>query len=264
MSSNKLVSSMATLLLCLTITMVATEKIYADLANDTVFTLTQADGTTFQARKWGDEWSSGTETEDGYSIVFDKATQNWMYAIHDFEGKLIASNNIVGKYPPPAGVEPFLRPIEPQIANYNPTFRDNRFLILPFVDLPQRGGAYQEVVFELTKEGEWQLLSFSETQELQHIDKVELIKIDSFPIQVFLRVVGSFTFDCQEIGQISSILLVNKFDIWMYPKKSRCRKGFTFTHVIPLPVYSLKKGEYEYSVNGRYTGTFNLDKDNKF
>jgi len=257
-NNNKLVSSIATLLVCLAVTMVATEKTSAVPVFPEVLTLTQADGTTFRARRWGDEWASGEETVAGYTIAFETATQNWMYAIHDAEGWLVASDNIVGKDSPPAGVKPYLRPIEPQIANRNPTFRNNMLLMLPFVDLPDRGSVYQNVALELTEEGEWQLLFFSETL-LPRIDKIEIIKTDSFPIQVFLKAVGSFS-GCQEV---SSRLLVNRFDIWMYPKRSGCNKGFTFTHVIPLPVYSLKKGEYEYSVNGRYTGTFNLDKDNK-
>jgi len=60
---------------------------------------------------------------------------------------------------------------------------------------------------------------------------------------------------------------VNKFDIWMYStNKDESDCGFEFgpfTQIIPLPVYSLKKGEYEYSVNGRYTGTFKLAENNK-
>jgi hypothetical protein len=159
--------------------MVATEKIYAVPASPRVHILTQASGSTIQARQWGDELLHGVETVDGYTIVFDEATQNWMYAIHDVEGKLVPSSNIVGKDSPPTGVKPSLRPIKPQIANSSPTFRDS-ILILPSVDLPQRGGAYQNVRFKLTSVGEWQLLDFLITKELQHIDKVEIIKTDSF------------------------------------------------------------------------------------
>ena len=122
-------------------------------------------------------------------------------------------------------------------------------------------------MFKLTEEGEWQLLHFLPKQELQHIDKVEIIKTDSVPVQVFLRVTGNFTSGCQEMGQISSRLLGKRFDIWMYSTQDKkfstselaCTVSFSsFTHIIPLPVYSLKKGEYEYSVNGHHTGTFNL------
>jgi hypothetical protein len=178
MSSNRLASSIATALFCLAVTMVATEKIYAVPASPRIHILTQVSGSTIKARQWGDELLHGVETVDGYTIVFDEATQNWMYAIHDVEGKLVPSSNIVGKDSPPTGVvEPSLRPIKPQIANSNPTFRDS-LLILPSVDLPERGGAYQNVMFKLTEEGEWQLLDFLKTKELQYIlrtpEKMEL------------------------------------------------------------------------------------------
>ena len=156
------------------------------------------------------------------------------------------------------------------VLDDNPMFQ-NGILILPSVDLPEKGGSYQNVKFQLTEQGEWQLLDFLVTKELQYIDQVEMIKTDSFPIQVFLKVAGHFN-GCQEMGQISYRLLEQKFDIWMYPTQDEkfstgeftCVAAMTpFTHIIPLPVYSLAKGEYEYSVNGRYTGTFNLAEDNK-
>ncbi|HAK59446.1 MAG TPA: hypothetical protein DCO77_03545, partial [Nitrospiraceae bacterium] len=73
---------------------------------DKDYTLTQADGTTmFTARQWGDEWSNGWETGDGYSIVFDTATDNWMYAEVDANGWLIPSAQIVDDGAPPAPSE---------------------------------------------------------------------------------------------------------------------------------------------------------------
>lgn len=353
MPSNRLTSSIATAFFCLAVTMVATKKISAVPASPRIHILTQADGATFLARQRGDEWGSiwqtidkytivfdkttqnwmyaildiegksvpstnvvikdpplcrdddsgiftktcptvtslyqekdgttflarrwkekgehGWETEDGYTFIFDEATQSWRYAIHDVEGRLVLSSNRVGKDSPPAGVELHLRPIKSQIVNSNPTFQDS-ILMIPSVDLPERGGAYQNVKFKLIEEGEWQLLGFLKTKELQYIDKVEIIKTDSFPIQVFLKVTGNFTSGCQEMGQISFKLLKKRFNIWMYSTQDQkfstgefaCTAGFSpFTHILPLPIYSLKKGEYEYSVNGRHTGTFHLAEDNK-
>ena len=154
----------------------------------------------------------------------------------------------------------------------NPTFQ-NGILSLPSVDSLERGGQYQNVKFKLTEQGEWQLLDFVITKELEYLDQVEIIKTDSFPIQIFLKVTGNFTSGCQEMGQISYRFLEQRFDIWMYPSLDEkfppsefaCTAGFVpFTHIIPLPVYALDKGEYKYSVNGRYTGTFSLAEDNKF
>ena len=36
-------------------------------------------------RQRGDEWGNIWQTIDKYIIVFDKTTQNWMYAILDLE-----------------------------------------------------------------------------------------------------------------------------------------------------------------------------------
>ncbi|MCX5886310.1 MAG: M6 family metalloprotease domain-containing protein [Proteobacteria bacterium] len=75
-----------------------------------VHTLTQPDGSTFQARQWGDESLHGWETEDGYSIVFDDRLKCWTYAVHDIAGRLTSSAKIAGKYPPPADIPRHLRP----------------------------------------------------------------------------------------------------------------------------------------------------------
>ncbi len=160
------------------------------------------------------------------------------------------------------------------VTDNNPTFQ-NGILLLPSVDSLKRGGQYQNVKFKLTEQGEWQLLDFVITKELQYLDQVEVIKTDSFPIQVFLKVTGHFSNGCQKMGQISYRLLEQRFDIWMYStyadeefstSEYTCTAALSplFTYIIPLPVYTLEKGEYKYSVNGRYTGTFNLAKNNKF
>ena len=43
----------------------------------------QPDGTTFDGKIKGDEWLHWHETEDGYSVIKDKATGWWYYAIPD-------------------------------------------------------------------------------------------------------------------------------------------------------------------------------------
>lgn len=64
-------------------------------------TLRQPDGSSFQAKQWGDEFYHGWETADGYSIVFDKYSQSWRYAVHDVNGDLVASSMTAGKDSPP-------------------------------------------------------------------------------------------------------------------------------------------------------------------
>jgi M6 family metalloprotease-like protein len=73
-------------------------------------TLIQSDGSTFQARQWGDEWHHGWETEEGYTIVFDESLKSWTYATHDFDGNLISSSKIVRKDRPPIDILKYIRP----------------------------------------------------------------------------------------------------------------------------------------------------------
>ncbi|MGE5584534.1 MAG: M6 family metalloprotease domain-containing protein [Bacillota bacterium] len=54
-------------------------------------TLTNPDGTTIQARQWGDEWYHGWETLDGYTIVKDELGF-WCYAEPDVERGLVPSS----------------------------------------------------------------------------------------------------------------------------------------------------------------------------
>ena len=74
---------------------------YAVPAAPLVYTLDQSDGSTFEARQWGDEWLHGWETMEGYSIVFDQDLKSWAYAVHDYDGALVSSSQAVGKIPPP-------------------------------------------------------------------------------------------------------------------------------------------------------------------
>ena len=83
---------------------------YAVPAAPGVYELIQPDGTAISARQWGDKWSHGWETTEGYSIVFDKDTGNWTYAEADADGRLASSARIVGKNLPLDNSQKHLRP----------------------------------------------------------------------------------------------------------------------------------------------------------
>ena len=68
-------------LMCATLVIFAVETSLAVPADPTPHLLAQPDGTTFYARQWGDEMSSGFETEDQHSIEFDKVSKKWFYSI---------------------------------------------------------------------------------------------------------------------------------------------------------------------------------------
>ncbi|WP_395661315.1 M6 family metalloprotease domain-containing protein, partial [Aestuariivirga sp.] len=72
--------------------------------------LVQPNGTKFEARQWGDERLSGWEMTSGHTILRDKATGNWVYAIRGMSGALEPSRSVVGRDQPPEGVIPHLRP----------------------------------------------------------------------------------------------------------------------------------------------------------
>ncbi|MBI3161138.1 MAG: M6 family metalloprotease domain-containing protein [Chloroflexi bacterium] len=79
-------------------------------------TLYQPDGTAFQARAWGDEWSNGMETLDGYTIILDEPSQYWVYAalssaqsLAPAPGSGPAGYLIVGR-DAPAGLPRHIRP----------------------------------------------------------------------------------------------------------------------------------------------------------
>jgi len=79
-------------------------------AAEVIQILEQKDGSAFTARMWGDEWLHGWETTEGYSIIFDATTQDWMYAIPGTDGSLVSSANVVGISLPPDNVPVHLRP----------------------------------------------------------------------------------------------------------------------------------------------------------
>jgi len=82
-------------------------------ANPTTFTLSQANGTTFQARTRGDEWRSWTETTSGYTVLFDEKAGSWVYARSGPEGRLAPGALAVGGGLP-VGVPRHLAPTDTQ------------------------------------------------------------------------------------------------------------------------------------------------------
>ena len=58
--------------------------------------LKQPDGETFTARRFGDEWSNGWETPQGYTIVRDPESRAWEYAVEGPGSGLRPSGRTVG------------------------------------------------------------------------------------------------------------------------------------------------------------------------
>jgi M6 family metalloprotease-like protein len=64
-------------------------------------TLEQPGGKTFRAQPFGDEWNNGFETLGGYTVVRDRESGTWEYAIEGPQGTLEPSGKAVGLDAPP-------------------------------------------------------------------------------------------------------------------------------------------------------------------
>lgn len=88
--------------------------------------LAQPDGTTFEARPFGDEWSNGSETLEGYTVIQDEANGFWYYALKDATGQLVPSAARPGLERAPQDAPKHLRnpanTLERHPANASPSY----------------------------------------------------------------------------------------------------------------------------------------------
>ena len=118
----------------------------------------------------------------------------------------------------------------------------------------------------------WVLLNYQESiispDKGIYIDKVETIVTDTYPVQVFAKVTGNLPSSCYSIGQINQRLVDSHFEIAIHSilleTLAACPAVLVlFEKIIPLEVYGLAAGHYEYQVNGKYDGSFSLSVENK-
>jgi M6 family metalloprotease-like protein len=88
---------------------------FAGPVNRRPFVIVQPDGTTFLARGFGDEWSNGHETTDGFTILRDSESGFWVYADRIPGGPLVATALAVGR-DSPLGLTKGLRADAPQLG----------------------------------------------------------------------------------------------------------------------------------------------------
>jgi hypothetical protein len=160
-------------------------------------------------------------------------------------------------------------------GNY-PMYQDG-ILTIPRVDTPERPGNYLDATFKQIDQNLWELQDYKTANEYPlakaPIGQVKLVVTDSFPVQVFLNIQGTLTSGCHDLGQINQRLVGNRFEVTVHaeypdlpPGSYACTASIRhFEKNIPLAVYDLNAGNYEYSINGGdYTGTFTLAKDNRY
>ncbi|MCC8997483.1 MAG: hypothetical protein LM517_10670 [Nitrosomonas sp.] len=151
-----------------------------------------------------------------------------------------------------------------------PLYRDNK-LTIPRVDTDQQAGIFQGGVFQYDSAiNAWRLQDYrvAPVADIFLLDSnaVELIVKETLPTQVFLKVKGSFSDSCQTLGRVNHRLKGNRFEVVISVASSGSQACFPevkpFEKIIPLPVYGLSAGNYEYIVNGKITGSFELKNDN--
>lgn len=200
------------------------------------------------------------------------------------------------------------------VPQEQPPFYKDGVLSVPRVDIDgQQGtGIFQNGKFVITEQGTWRLVDFtvSGTNNRFYIGSVETIITDSFPTQVFLKIIGRAN-STSNFANVSlkafQRLVGNSFEISLYDfdkgnpsaslsqietyapmsilsntdiERMKSTVGFddpiiTVVAVVPLSVYGLRAGTYQYNVIGNkgfytdpffpvFTGTFELKKDNRF
>ncbi|MDO9423201.1 MAG: hypothetical protein Q7T40_03305 [Methylobacter sp.] len=153
----------------------------------------------------------------------------------------------------------------------------NGILTLPLVDTDEQPGLFQNAIFQFDPTiNAWHLQSFATTPAHSIFSLslsesgVAAIVTNTLPAQVFLKVNGSFSDPCWEIGKVSQRLQDNHFEVILHVNSTIPRDGTmtcaaiigSFEEIVPLQVYGLPAGTYEYRVNGEKTGTFVLPQDN--
>ena len=99
---------------------------------------------------------------------------------------------------------------------------------------------------------------------LATVEEIDILTLESFPVQIFLIASGYLPNPCTEIYQISQQREGNTFFITIetYCSQEVCIQVIApFEETIPLGVYGLPAGTYTVEVNG-VQGTFNLEIDN--
>lgn len=97
------------------------------------------------------------------------------------------------------------------------------------------------------------------------VENIQIMILESFPVQVQVAVEGYFPDGCTDINEIKTEREGNTFNVSIStkrPKDAVCTEAIVpFAENVPLDVYGLEAGTYTVDVNG-VTGTFELATDN--
>lgn len=160
--------------------------------------------------------------------------------------------------------------IEP--INYSAVLDDNA-LKLPFVDMPDQAGKYQQIELQEVAENHWQIADIRQARTLEGIKTVELVEYEDSVKEIFLKVQGNYGNGCVHPGNVVSRFdnETNTLEVNIYeylPDETEVENGIcasgseNFDFVYPLPVYGAPAGDYHVLVNGQFALQFTLLKNN--
>lgn len=97
------------------------------------------------------------------------------------------------------------------------------------------------------------------------IDTVDLLMMESFPLQMMAHLTGNYQDGCTSLGEVKQERIDNVISLTIAtvrPADMMCTQALVpFEENIPVDIYGLPAGEYTLNVNG-VTATFTLDMDN--
>jgi inhibitor of cysteine peptidase len=100
---------------------------------------------------------------------------------------------------------------------------------------------------------------------LAPVDSIDILILESFPVQVQVRVTGNLPDGCTALGEITQEREGSTFSVTISttrPADSLCTEALVpFETTVALDVLGLKAGTYSVTVNG-VSGTFTLSVDN--
>lgn len=104
-----------------------------------------------------------------------------------------------------------------------------------------------------------------DTTGLAHVEAVEVLLLESFPLQVQVVARGNLPDGCTQIDEVTELLEGNTFRVeirTIRPADAICTAVIVpFQQVIPLDVYGLPAGAYKVLVNGQ-PAAFEFSQDN--
>lgn len=144
-------------------------------------------------------------------------------------------------------------------------------LDIPAVNVDGTAGVYQDIRMKFEGSDTLRMLSVTEGVLLYEIEQVDVFQTNTFPVQVFLEISGNYPTGCGQLGRIQQIVDGNRFNVHVYfendewvanPLVPCTLAQRPFKEVFPLDVYGLAPGNYEYTLNDKFSGSFTLATDN--